>query len=75
MSKDAARHLVADLLVRAPLTFCGNGRDGRLVDGQLRVIAEANSVVGTRGQRRVRIIIIRDNVGFLVENAFPVHEH
>jgi hypothetical protein len=74
MNKDAARWLVAGLLQSAPLSIYPNRREDRSVAEQLRIVAEAGRVVGTRGQQRVRIVIVRDLAGFLVENAFPVHE-
>ena len=52
-----------------------NRREEGSVSRQLRIVAEAGHVVGTRGQQRVRIIIVRDTAGFRVENAFPVHQH
>jgi hypothetical protein len=72
MSKPDARRLVAALLATAPLTVHGNRREGRACPDQLVVIAEAADAVGTRGQRRVRIVIVRDDAGYAVENAFPV---
>jgi hypothetical protein len=75
MSKDAAGSLVAGLLRSAPLTIYPNRREDGTTSEQLRVVAEADGVVGTRGQRRVRIVLVRDAAGFLVENAFPVHAH
>jgi hypothetical protein len=73
LNKDGARRLVAGLLQSALLAIYPNrGEEG---SGQLRIVAEAGHVVGTRGQQRVRIIIVRDTAGFLVENAFPVHQH
>jgi hypothetical protein len=74
MNKDAARLLVAGLLRGALLAIYPNRREDRSVSGQLRVVAEAGRIVGTRGQQRVRIVIVRDSGGFLVENAFPVHQ-
>lgn len=72
MSKDAARSLVAGLLRNAPLTISPSRRPDRTSAEQLRVVAEAGETVGTRGQRRVRIVLGRDSAGFFVENAFPV---
>lgn len=72
MSKDAARSLVAGLLRNAPLTISPSRRPDRTGAEQLRVVAEAGETVGTRGQRRVRIVLGRDSAGFFVENAFPV---
>jgi hypothetical protein len=74
MDKDAARLLVAGLLENALLSIYPNRREDGSVSGQLRIVAEAGRIVGTRGQQRVRIVIVRDATGFLVENAFPVHE-
>ena len=75
MNKDEARRLVAGLLQSALLAIYPNRREEGSISRQLRVVAEAGHVVGTRGQQRVRIIIVRDPAGFLVENAFPVHQH
>ena len=75
MSKDEARGLVARLLRSASLAIYPDRGEAGPVARQLRVVAEAGHVVGTRGQQRVRIIIVRDADGFLVENAFPVHQH
>jgi hypothetical protein len=75
MNKDAARLLVAGLLRKALLAIYPNRREDGSVSQQLRVVVEAGFIVGTRGQQRVRIIIVRDPTGFLVENAFPVHQH
>lgn len=75
LNKDEARRLVAGLLQSALLAIYHNCREEGPVSRQLRVVAEAGHVVGTRGQRRVRIIIVRDTAGFRVENAFPVHQH
>lgn len=72
MSKDDARELVADLLLNAALAIYPNCREGVAVPGQVIVVAEAGRPIGTRGQRRVRIILIPDDRGFLVDNAFPV---
>ena len=72
MSKNAARSLVAGLLRNAPLTISRSRRADGMSAEQLRVVAEAGETVGTRGQRRVRIVLGRDSAGFLVENAFPV---
>lgn len=72
MSKDAARNLVAGLLRNAPLTVSPSRRPDRTSAEQLRVVAEAGETVGTREQRRVRIVLGRDSAGFFVENAFPV---
>ena len=72
MSKNAARSLVAGLLRSAPLTISRSRRADGMSAEQLRVVAEAGETVGTRGQRRVRIVLSRDSAGFLVENAFPV---
>lgn len=75
LTKGDARRLVAGLLQSALLAIYPN-RDGEgSVSRQLRIVAEAGHVVGTRGQQRVRIVIVRDAGGFLVENAFPVHQH
>jgi len=75
MNKEGARRLVAGLLQSALLAIYPNRREEGSISRQLRVVAEAGHVVGTRGQQRVRIIIDRDPAGFLVENAFPVHQH
>ena len=74
LNKDEARRLVAGLLRSALLAIYPNRREEGPVSRRLRVVAEAGHVVGTRGQRRVRIIIVQDTAGFRVENAFPVHE-
>ncbi len=74
MTKEVARSLVAGLLRNALLAIYPNGRDDLPFAEQLRVVAEADGVIGTRGQRRVRIVLVRDPDGFLVENAFPVHQ-
>ena len=73
MTKAAARSLVAELLRSAPLTITLNRPDEKTSAEQLRVVAEADGTVGTRGQRRVRVVLLRDSAGFLVENALPVH--
>ena len=75
MTKAAARSLVAELLRSAPLTISPNRPDGKTSAEQLRVVAEADRTVGTRGQRRVRVVLLRDSAGVLVDNAFPVHGH
>lgn len=75
LNKDGARRLVAGLLQSALLAIYPNRGEEGSVSRQLRIVAEAGHVVGTRGQQRVRIIIVRDTAGFLVENAFPVHQH
>ena len=75
MTKEVARSLVAGLLRNALLAIYPNSRDEMPFAEQLRVVAEADGVIGTRGQRRVRIVLVRDPDGFLVENAFPVHQH
>lgn len=75
MSKEEARRLVVRLLETAPLQVHPNRRDGITASGELRVVADALEPVGTRGQRRVRVVIVRDAFGHVVENAFPVHEH
>ena len=74
MTKAAARSLVAELLRSAPLTISPDRADEKTSAGQLRVIAEADRTVGTRGQRRVRVVLLRDSTGVLVDNAFPVHD-
>lgn len=73
MTKAAARSLVAGLLRNARLTISLNRPDEKASAEQLRVVANADGIVGTRGQRRVRVVLIRDSAGFLVGNAFPVH--
>jgi hypothetical protein len=74
MSKDEARHLVAGLLRSRPLTICPNEQLPASGTGRLRVVADAGRVIGTRRQRRVRIVLVRDKTGFVIENAFPVHD-
>ena len=73
MNKEAARRLVAHLLHAAPLAVYENARDGQPVDQQFRVVVDAGAVVGSRGQERIRVIIVRDGAGFVIENAFPVY--
>jgi hypothetical protein len=73
MSKDEARSLVAGLLRSGPLTIYPNEQPPASSVG-LRVVADAGRVIGTRSQRRVRIVLVQDKMGFVVENAFPVHE-
>jgi hypothetical protein len=75
LTKGDARRLVAGLLQSALLAIYPNRREDGEVSRQLRIVAEAGHVVGTRGQQRVRIIIVQDTAGFRVENAFPVHQH
>jgi hypothetical protein len=74
MSKDEARDLVAGLLRSRPLTIHANGQPPASSAGRLRIVADAGRVIGTRRQRRVRIVLVRDKTGFVIENAFPVHE-
>jgi hypothetical protein len=74
MSKDDARELVAGLLLRGPLTIYPNEQLPASSAGRLRVVADAGPVIGTRRQRRVRIVLVRDKTGFVIENAFPVHD-
>jgi len=73
MNKDDARTAVARLLLTATLTIYPNRREGAPAPGEVMVVADAGQPIGTRGQRRVRIVIIRDDRGYLVDNAFPVH--
>lgn len=74
MSKEEARSLVAGLLRGAPLRI--DREDPLSAPGieRFRVVADAGRIIGTRGQRRVRMIVVRDGIGFAVENAFPVRE-
>ena len=72
MSKADARQLVQRVLLEAPLQVFANRRAGILAPDELRVVANFGGVVGTRGQRSLRIIIRRDAAGAVVDNAFPV---
>lgn len=72
MSKAEARALVRRVLLEAPLKVFTNRREGRPADGEFRIVADAGDVIGTRGQRALRIVLARDASGYLVDNAFPV---
>lgn len=74
MSKDEARELVGGLLLGGPLTIYPNEQPPASSAGRLRVVADAGRVIGTLRQRRVRIVLVRDKTGFVIENAFPVHD-
>jgi hypothetical protein len=74
MSKDEARDLVAGLLRSRPLTIYPNEQLPGCSARRLRIVADAGRVIGTRRQRRVRIVLVRDETGFVIDNAFPVHD-
>ena len=72
MSKAEARVLVRRLLLEAPLRVFANRREGLVARGEYRIVADAGEVIGTRGQRTLRIVLARDVIGYVVDNAFPV---
>ena len=72
MSKAEARVLVRRVLLQAPLRVFANHREGLPADGEFRILADAGGVIGTRGQRALRIVLARDAIGYVVDNAFPV---
>ncbi len=72
MSKEEARTLVGAVLSRGAIEHRPNRRGGALVADQWVVVAEAGQPIGTRGQNRVRIVLVRDERGYRVDNAFPV---
>ena len=72
MSKTEARVLVRRVLLEAPLRVFANRREGLPADGEFQILADAGEVIGTRGQRALRIILARDAAGYLIDNAFPV---
>ncbi len=72
MSKAEARALVQRILLEVPLQVFANRREGLPADGEYRIVADAGQVIGTRGQRTLRIVLARDASGYLVDNAFPV---
>jgi len=72
MTKDEARDLVRDALLRAEIERHPNQRDGRLAEDQFVVVADVGRTIGTRGQTKIRIVIVRDAGGHRVDNAFPV---
>ena len=72
MSKTEARVLVRRVLVEAPLRVFANRREGLPAAGEFQILADAGEVIGTRGQRALRIILARDAAGYLIDNAFPV---
>ena len=72
MSKAEARALVQRILLEAPLQVFANRREGLPADGEYRIVVDAGQVIGTRGQRTLRIVLARDASGYLVDNAFPV---
>lgn len=72
MTKDEARALVRDVLLRGEIDCHPNRRDGCPAEDQFVVVADAGRIIGTRGQRRIRVVIVRDAGGHRVDNAFPV---
>ena len=72
MTKDEARELVRVVLLKGVVGCRPNRRDGRPAEDQFVVVADAGRIIGTRGQRRIRIVIVRDAGGYRVDNAFPV---
>jgi hypothetical protein len=72
MSKAEARTLVRRVLLEAPLKVFANRREGLPADGEFRIVADAGVVIGTRGQRVLRIVLARDATGYVIDNAFPV---
>jgi hypothetical protein len=72
MTKDEARALVRDVLLRGEIDCHPNRRDGCSAEDQFVVVADAGRIIGTRGQRRIRVVIVRDAGGHRVDNAFPV---
>ena len=72
MSKAQARGLVRRVLLEAPLQVFANRREGLPADGEFRIVADAGDVIGTRGQRALRIVLARDATSYVIDNAFPV---
>lgn len=72
MSKPEARALVQRVLCEARLQVFANRREGIFANGEFRIVADAGEVIGTRGQRVLRIVLVRDSGGYRVDNAFPV---
>ena len=62
MSKADARALVQSVLREAPLQVFPNHREGRAADGEWRLLTDTGTVVGTRGQRFLRIVIARNRL-------------
>lgn len=72
MTKKDARTLVREALQKFDLKVYPNQRGGEIVADQILVVADIGRPIGTRDQTRIRIVIIRDAKGYLVDNAFPV---
>lgn len=72
MSKSEARALVRRLLLEAPLKVFANRREGLPAAGELRIVIAVGDVIGTRGQRALRVVLARDATGYVIDNAFPV---
>ena len=73
MNKDEARALVRETLLATPLLVFANRREGKRAPNEFRIVADLGRVIGSRGQRRIRIVLTRDARGYLIDNAFPVH--
>ena len=72
MTKPEARVLVRRVLLQAPLKVFANRREGLPAHGEFRIVADAGGIIGTRGQRALRIVLSRDSTGYVIDNAFPV---
>jgi hypothetical protein len=72
MSKAEARALVRRLVLGESLKVFANRRDGLPADGEFRIVVNAGEVIGTRGQRALRIVLARAATGYVIDNAFPV---
>jgi hypothetical protein len=72
MSKAEAHTLVRCVLLEAPLKVFANRREGIPAAGEFRIVADAGDIIGTRGQRALRIVLARDGAGYVIDNAFPV---
>ena len=72
MTKQEVRRLVREVLERGEIEHYPNRRDGRLAEDQFCVVSEVDRIIGTRGQTKIRIVIVCDAEGYVVDNAFPV---